>query len=66
MRADALANGGSRGEWTGHGRFRLSDAADRQGAESRESTAGKAGPAQEGAAVETVALPGQAGRDRSA
>jgi hypothetical protein len=37
----------------------MTDAADRQRAQYGESAAGKPGPAQEGAAVEATALPGQ-------
>jgi hypothetical protein len=43
--------------------FRLADTANRQRAQCGESAAGKTGPAQEGAAVETIGLPGQACRD---
>src|SRR6266849_3264309 len=66
MRADALANGCACGERTCRCCFRPADAADRQRAQRSESAAGKAGPAQECAAVEAAGLPGESLRDRSA
>src|SRR5260370_1382232 len=65
MRADALANGCACGERTCRCRFRLANAADRQRAQRRETAAGNASPAQDCAAVDATAVPGESLRERS-
>jgi hypothetical protein len=59
VRADALADGGARGERTRDGSFRFANAADRQRAQRSQRAAGKTGAAQESTAIETAALPQQ-------
>src|SRR5438876_11332930 len=63
MRADALADGRARSERPRGRSLRLADAAYRQSAQRRQTAAGKAGSAQESAAIETAGLPRQGLRD---
>src|SRR6266478_4518856 len=63
MRADALADGCARSERPRGRSLRLADAAYRQRAQRRQTAAGKAGSAQESAAIETAGLPRQGLRD---
>ena len=63
MRADALADGRAGCERPSGRGLRLADAPDRQRAQRGQAATGKAGPAQECAAVKPAGLSGQSGCD---